>query len=68
MRNTEQLIGSLGLFSYRVGSLPLLNNVLAEFGPEVCKDFQRVKIKTKPGQQTSIEKQNVKVRSFTGKY
>jgi hypothetical protein len=66
MRNTEQLLGSIGLFSYRIGSLHLLNESLADFGPEVSRDFSRVTIKEKPSQKTAIEKHNIQVASFSG--
>lgn len=37
MRNCEQLLGSLGLFVHRVGSLDELNQALSEHGPESCR-------------------------------
>jgi len=45
MRNCEQLLGSLGLFTYRIGSLDLLNEALSDYGPESCRDFKRVTVK-----------------------
>ena len=36
MRNCEQLLGSLGLFAHRVGSLDKLNDALSDYGPENC--------------------------------
>lgn len=35
MRNCEQILGSLGLFAYGVGSLDQLDEVLSDFGPEI---------------------------------
>ena len=55
MRNCEQLLGSLGLFAHRVGSLDSLNEVLSHHGPESSKGFLRVTVKLKPGQQTAVE-------------
>lgn len=66
MRNCEQLLGSLGLFAYRVGSLDELNQALSDHGPESCKGFPRVTVKLKPGQETDVERKNIKVASFSG--
>ena len=66
MRNCEQLLGSLGLFAHRVGSLDALNQALSDHGPESCKEFPRVTVKQKPGQQTAVERHNIKVASFSG--
>ena len=66
MRNCEQLLGSLGLFAHRVGSLDELNQALSERGPESCRGFPRVTVKQRPGQQTAIERKNIKVASFSG--
>jgi len=66
MRNCEQLLGSLGLFAHRVGSLEELNQALSERGPESCRGFSRVTVKQRPGQQTAIERSNIKVASFSG--
>ena len=67
MHNCEQLLGSLGLFAHRVGSLEELNQALSECGPESCRGFSRVTVKQRPGQQTGIERSsNIKVASFSG--
>ena len=68
MRNCEQLLGSLGLFAYRVGSLNKLNEALADYGPENCRGFPRVTIKERPKQETAIERQNINVASFSGTF
>lgn len=34
MRNTEQLLGSIGLIAYQIGSLPETNQALKSYGPE----------------------------------
>ena len=56
MRDCEQLLGSLGLFTYRIGSLDLLNEALSDYGPESCREFKRVTVKERKGQQTAIDK------------
>ena len=67
MHNCEQQLGSLGLFGHRVGSLDSLNEVLSHHGPESSKGFLRVTVKLKPGQQTAVERKNIKVASFSGR-
>ena len=66
MRNCKQLLGSLGLFSYHVGTLDKLNEVLSDYGPENCRGYPRVTIKERKGQQTAIERHNIHVASFSG--
>ena len=66
MRNCEQLLGSLGLFAYHIGSLDKLNEVLSYYGPENCRGYPRITIKERKGQQTAIEKHNIQVASFSG--
>lgn len=68
MHNCEQLLGSLGLFAHRVGSLDALDQALSDHGPESCKEFPRVTVKQKPGQQTAVERHNIKVASFSGSF
>ncbi|XP_031563017.1 uncharacterized protein LOC116298634, partial [Actinia tenebrosa] len=66
MRNMEQLLGSLGLFSHRVGTLDQLNNILSQYGPENTRGRTRIQVKEKPGQQTAVGRHNIKVASFSG--
>ena len=66
MRNCEQLLGSLGLFAYRVGTLEKLNGALSDYGPKSCRGFPRVTVKERKGQETGIERQNIQVASFSG--
>ena len=40
MRNCEQILGSLGLFAYRVERLDQLDEALSDFGPEIDGGFQ----------------------------
>jgi hypothetical protein len=68
MRNLEQLLGSVGLFAHRIGSLDNLNAVVADYGPETSRGFPRITIKEKPGQQTAIGRHNIKVASFSGTF
>ena len=69
LRNEEYraTLGSLGLSAYRTGCLDRLNAALSSYGSETKRDFSRVTIKEKPGQQTDVGKSNVKVASFSGK-
>ena len=69
MRNCEQLLGSVGLFAHRIGTLDKLNQALSDHGPESCKGFPRVTIKEKQGKakEVSVERSDIKVASFSGK-
>ena len=40
--------------------------MLSDHGPESCKGFPCVIVKEKPRQQTAIERNNIKVASFSG--
>ena len=40
--------------------------LLSDHGPESCKGFPHVTIKQKPGKQTAVERNNIKVASFSG--
>ena len=66
MRNCEQLLGSLGSFAHCIGSRDEFSQALSDHGRESCKGFPRVTIKGKPGQQAPIERNNIKVASFSG--
>ena len=66
LRNTEQLLSSLGMFAYECGSLKNCNEVLAEFGPESMSGKDRILVKTKPGQESGVERHNIQVVSFSG--
>ena len=67
MRNTEQLLGSLGLFAYRCGSLEECNEAISHYGPELSRGHDRVPVKLRQGQQTAVSKNNISVTSFSGK-
>ena len=59
LRNTEQLLSSFGLFSYKVGSPDECNAELANYGPEHFSS--RIMVKMKAGQETAVEKDNIQV-------
>ncbi|KAJ7391490.1 hypothetical protein OS493_018537 [Desmophyllum pertusum] len=65
MRNTEQIMGSVGLMSCRCNALKELNSKLSELGPGTFKD-NYVKIKERKGQETCVDRSNVKVSSMSG--
>lgn len=46
--------------------IELLNEALSDYGPESCREFKRVTVKERKGQQTAIDKQNIHVASFSG--
>ena len=66
MRNTEQLLGSLGLFAYKCNTLTECNKVLGDYGPEISRGYNRITVKLRQGQQTAVEKSNISVASFSG--
>ena len=66
LRNTGQLLCSLGMFAYECESLKNCNAVLAEYGPDSMKGRDRIVVKTKPGQESGIERHNIQVLSFSG--
>lgn len=66
MRNTEQLLGSLGLFAYRCNSLTECNEAISQCGPEMSRGKERITVKLRKGQQTAVDKNNISVASFSG--
>ncbi|XP_078380442.1 uncharacterized protein LOC144663391 isoform X2 [Oculina patagonica] len=66
MRNTEQLLGSLGLFAYRCKTLDDCNEALKDYGPELSRGHNRINVKLRKGQQTAVDKNNISVASFSG--
>ena len=67
MRNTEQLLGSLGLFAYRCNALEECNKAISPYGPELSRGHDRITVKLRKGQQTGVNKNNILVASFSGK-
>lgn len=65
MRNTEQLLGSIGLIAYQIGSLPETNQALKSYGPESFHG-DRITVKKKSGQESAVTQQNVHVSSMSG--
>ncbi|CAH3032064.1 unnamed protein product [Pocillopora meandrina] len=64
MRNTEQLLASIGLLAYRVDSLAEANAALKNYGPESFHG-DRISVKKKSDQQSAITKQNIHVSSMS---
>ena len=62
LRNTEQLLASLSLFAYKVGSLHGCNAQLANYGPDNFNS--RITVKRKEGQKTAVEKHNIQMSSW----
>ena len=67
MRNTEQILGSLGLIAYKIGSLPLLNKKLSDLGPQTMKK-NFIRIKDRRNTQLEVTKNQIKVASISGKH
>ena len=65
MRNTEQLMKSVGLLAYEIGSLQECNEELSKYGPENFK-ADRITVKLKPGQQTAPNRNNISFSSCSG--
>lgn len=65
MRNTEQILKSVGLLAYEIGSLPECNAELKRYGPDNFYG-DRIKVKVKPGQKTAVERNNIKFASCSG--
>ena len=68
MRNTEQLLGSIGLFAYRRVSLEECNETISHYGPELSRGDDRISVKLRQGQQTAVSKKNISVASCSGEY
>ena len=66
MRNTEQLLASIGLLAHKVDSLAEANAALKNYGPESFHG-DRISVKKKSDQQSAITKQNIHVSSMSGK-
>lgn len=65
MRNTEQLLASIGLLAYKVDALKEANAALKSYGPESFHG-DRITIKKKSEQQSAVAKHNVHVSSMSG--
>ena len=65
MRNTKQLLGSIGLVAYKIDSLKDVNDTLRIYGPESFKG-DRLTVQKKAGQETKIAKHNIPVSSMLG--
>ena len=73
MRNTEQLLASIGLMAYKADSLWEANAPLKGYGPELVHGHRiilkkkRKKKKKKAGQESAVSKHNLHVSSMSGK-
>lgn len=65
MRNTEQVLKSVGLLAYEIGSLPECNAKLSDYGPSNFK-ADRITVKLRPGQETAPGRNNVSFASCSG--
>ena len=65
MRNTEQMLKSVGLIAHQIGSLQECNEKLSNFGPSNFKG-DRISVTLRQGQQTAADRNNISVASFFG--
>lgn len=65
MRNTEQMLKSVGLIANQIGSLQECNEKLSNFGPSNFKG-DRISVTLRQGQQTAAERNNISIASFSG--
>ena len=65
MRNTEQLLASIGLLAYKIDSLKEANAALKYYGPESFHG-DRISVKKKAEQQSAISRHNIHVSSMAG--
>lgn len=66
MRNREQLLGSLGLFAHRIGTLKTCNETVSVYCPENTRCFDHIRAKFCTGQQTAVTQSNIRVSSMSG--
>ena len=67
MRNTEQLLGSLGLFAYKIGALENLNKTLKELGPSAMKK-NFIRLREGRNKNVAVNKNHIKVASLSGNF
>lgn len=67
MRNTEQLLASVGLLAYKIDSLKEANSALKYYGPESFHG-DRLTVKKKSEQQSAISRHNIHVSSMSGQF
>lgn len=65
MRNSEQLLKSIGLLAHEIGSLKECNSKLSEYGPSNFKG-DRITVKLKPGQETAPGRNNMSFAACSG--
>jgi hypothetical protein len=67
MWNTKQILGSLGLLAYKIGSLNSLNEKLSELGPKsMKKNF--IRVKDQRNANLEVNKSHIKVASTSGQF
>ena len=66
IRNTEQFLGSLGLFAYKIGSLDSLNALLSELGPNSMKK-NLIRLKEARNNNMAVIREHINVASLSGK-
>lgn len=54
------------MFAHDFGNLKDCNAVLSVYGPDSMKKRERIVVKTKPGQESAIERHNIQLVSFSG--
>ncbi|XP_068699580.1 uncharacterized protein [Montipora foliosa] len=65
MRNTEQLLSSVGLLAHKMDSLKEADNALRYYGPESFHG-DRITVKKKSGQASAVSRNNIHVSSMSG--
>lgn len=66
LRNTEQMLLSLGFLAHEIGSLKECNAILEEYGPESMRGKDRIFVKPKTNQESRVERRDMQVKSFGG--
>jgi hypothetical protein len=66
MRNTEQILESLGLYAYKIGALESLNEKLAELGPKFMKK-NFIRIKDNRNKNLEVTQNHIKIVSISGR-
>ena len=66
MRNTEQLLASIGLTAHKIDSLRETNNALGCYGPESFH-VDPITVKKKAQQQSAVTRHDICVSRMSGK-
>lgn len=65
MRNTEQLLASIGFLAYKIESLKEAYEALRSYGPQSFHG-DRITIKKEKDQESEVKRNNVHVSSMSG--